>query len=54
MSEVEELCDRAGIIHQGRLVAEGAIDELRRESGAATLEEAFFRLITRGGAEVIA
>lgn len=54
MSEVEELCDRAGIIHQGRLIAEGTIGELRQESQAATLEEAFFRLVARGGAEVTA
>src|SRR3954471_24124893 len=29
MSEVEKLCDIIGIIHGGRLVAEGTLDELR-------------------------
>ncbi len=29
MSEVEQICDRVGVIRQGRLVAEGPIDELR-------------------------
>lgn len=26
---VERLCDRAGVLHNGRMVAEGAVDELR-------------------------
>jgi ABC-2 type transport system ATP-binding protein len=30
LSEVEAICDRAIVIHRGQLVAEGAIDELRR------------------------
>jgi ABC-2 type transport system ATP-binding protein len=29
MSEIEQICDRVGVIAQGRLVAEGTIDELR-------------------------
>ncbi|MGA7669738.1 MAG: ABC transporter ATP-binding protein [Nitrolancea sp.] len=29
MSEVEQICDRVGVIRQGQLVAEGPIDELR-------------------------
>jgi ABC-type multidrug transport system ATPase subunit len=44
MGEVEQVCDRVGIIREGTLVAEGTIDELRgRESlrvRAEPLEEA--------------
>jgi ABC-2 type transport system ATP-binding protein len=29
MTEVEHICDRVGVIHRGRLVAEGTLDELR-------------------------
>jgi ABC-type multidrug transport system ATPase subunit len=29
MSEVEQICDRVGVIDQGTLVAEGTVDELR-------------------------
>jgi ABC-2 type transport system ATP-binding protein len=29
LSEIEELCDRALVIHHGRIVAQGTIDELR-------------------------
>jgi ABC-2 type transport system ATP-binding protein len=47
---VERLCDRIAIIHEGRLVAEGTLDELREASGreegrAATLEELFVRTV---------
>ncbi|MEO8660542.1 MAG: ABC transporter ATP-binding protein, partial [Bryobacteraceae bacterium] len=40
---VERLCDRVAIIHQGRLVTEGTIDELR--AGSETLEDTFVRLV---------
>jgi ABC-2 type transport system ATP-binding protein len=33
LSEVEQTCDRAGVIVKGRLVAEGTIDELRGRGG---------------------
>ena len=31
MTEVEQICDRVGVIAKGRLVAEGTVDELRGE-----------------------
>jgi len=31
LSEVEQVCDRVVIIHRGRLVAQGRLDDLRRE-----------------------
>jgi len=40
---VERLCDRVGIIHEGKLVAEGTMHELR--GTAATLEDAFVRAV---------
>lgn len=40
MDEAER-CDRLGFLRQGRLLAEGSAAELRAQSGAATLEEAF-------------
>lgn len=46
---VERLADHVGIIHQGRLVAQGPIEDLR--SGAvegATLEEIFLGLVGAG------
>ena len=45
MSEVEKLCDRVGIIHGGRLLAEGSLPELRARFGIADLEELFVKVI---------
>jgi ABC-2 type transport system ATP-binding protein len=45
LSVAEEIADRIGIIHQGRLVAVGTRDELRRQSGATgPLEQTFLAL----------
>ena len=41
---VEELCDRIGIMHEGKLVAIGTIDEILDQAKAKTLEEAFIKL----------
>jgi ABC-2 type transport system ATP-binding protein len=40
---VERLCDRVAIIHEGKLVMEESIDELRQ--GAETLEDVFVRVV---------
>jgi ABC-2 type transport system ATP-binding protein len=44
---VERLCDRVAIIHEGKVVIEGALSELR--TGAETLEDMFVRVV--GGAK---
>jgi ABC-2 type transport system ATP-binding protein len=46
---VEELCDRIGIINQGRLIALGSVDEIITQTKTKTLEEAFIALT--GGIE---
>jgi len=46
---VEELCDRIGIINQGRLVAVGTVEEIIAQTKTKTLEEAFIALT--GGVE---
>src|SRR5205085_6619517 len=40
---VERLCDRVAIIHEGRIVTEGPMAELR--AGSETLEEVFVRVV---------
>lgn len=47
MREAEKLCDRIAILHRGRLLAEGSLDELRDRHGEQDLEELFFQLISR-------
>ncbi len=45
MSEAEAVCDRVGILHLGRLVAEGSPSELRARTGTRDLESAFVALV---------
>src|SRR5437660_4381390 len=45
---VERLCDRVAIIHEGKLVREGAMQDLR--SGSETLEDVFVRVVGAEGA----
>jgi ABC-2 type transport system ATP-binding protein len=43
---VEKLCDRIGVIHRGRMVAEGPLAELRQSTdGGRSLEETFLDLV---------
>ena len=43
---VERLCDRIGVIHRGKIGAQGAMDALRDEAGqGATLEQLFLGLV---------
>lgn len=45
MEVAERICDRIGIIHEGRLVACGSMQELRRQSrDSASLEQIFLEL----------
>ena len=46
MREVEKLCDRVAIMHHGRILAAGKLDQLREQHGENDLEELFFRLIS--------
>ncbi|KAF1712337.1 ABC transporter ATP-binding protein [Pseudoxanthomonas kalamensis DSM 18571] len=45
MQEVAALCDRIVVIAHGKVVAQGAPDELRQRAGKDNLEDAFVRLI---------
>jgi sodium transport system ATP-binding protein len=44
MSEVEKLCDVVGVIHGGRLLAEGTLPELRARYGEQDMEEIFVKI----------
>ena len=52
MSEVEKLCDVIGIIHDGRLVAEGTLAELQQRYGETDMEEIFVKAV--GGEAALA
>jgi len=46
LAVAEELCARIGVIHKGRLIACGTVEDLRKESGSRsrTLEEIYLEL----------
>jgi sodium transport system ATP-binding protein len=48
MREVEKLCDRVAILHRGRILTEGGIEELRERHHEHDLEELFFALLSTG------
>ncbi len=45
MTEVEKLCDRVAVMHRGRIVAEGSVQELREASANQSFEEVFVGLV---------
>jgi ABC-2 type transport system ATP-binding protein len=49
LNEVSELCDRVGILNDGKLVAIGKPSELEQKFKAANLEEVFTGLVTGEG-----
>jgi sodium transport system ATP-binding protein len=48
MGEAEYLCDRIVLLHQGRVLDEGALPELLERSGRSNLTDAFLSLIGCG------
>jgi sodium transport system ATP-binding protein len=48
MQEVAALCDRVVIIGQGRILADETLQSMRARSGAASLEEAFLKVLGPG------
>lgn len=49
MSEAEKLCDRIAIIHRGRILACGTLEELREASGKHYLEDIFVCVLESHG-----
>jgi sodium transport system ATP-binding protein len=45
MSEVEKLCDRVAVMHHGRILTAGTLEELRERHGERDVEELFFKLM---------
>ena len=45
LDEIDQMCRRMGLIHDGRLIAEGELDDLRRQTGRQRLSEVFLTLV---------
>jgi ABC-2 type transport system ATP-binding protein/sodium transport system ATP-binding protein len=50
LDEAERLCDRFGLLHRGRLMLSGTLEELRAQTGCAGLVEMFLKLAHAGPA----
>ncbi|GAB4161801.1 MAG: ABC transporter ATP-binding protein [Planctomycetota bacterium] len=49
LADAEEMADRIGIIHVGRLVLEGTLEEIRAAQGESRLEPIFLKMTSEGG-----
>ena len=45
LDEAQRLCDRFGLLHQGRMVLEGSLTSLREQTGCGSLAEMFLSLV---------
>lgn len=45
LDEAQRLCDRFGLLHRGRLLHTGSLDDLRRQTGRNDLVDMFFDII---------
>jgi len=52
LSEAERLCDRIGVIHHGRVLADDTLDGLRERTGREHLDEVFRALVEEAGETV--
>ena len=43
LSEVERLCDRIAILHEGRIAAQGPLEDIVKDG--ESLEDAFVRVV---------
>ena len=50
LATVEAYCDRFLVVHQGKMAAQGTLEEIRAQAGAPgiSLEEAFYRFVMAG------
>jgi sodium transport system ATP-binding protein len=48
LAEAELLCDRIGLLHAGRILAEGKPGELKAAAGKSSLEETFLHMVLDG------
>ena len=45
LDEIDQMCRRMGLIHNGRLIAEGELETLRQQTGRQRLSEVFLHLV---------
>jgi len=51
MSEVEKLCDDVAMLHHGKILVQGPVDDVKAEAGVDSIEDIFFNKIDQCAAE---
>ena len=54
LSDIERVCERVAVLHHGRLIASGELDELKRRHGAQQMDELYLTLVKAGGMSIAA
>ncbi|MGH7681827.1 MAG: ABC transporter ATP-binding protein [Candidatus Eiseniibacteriota bacterium] len=49
MTEAERICDEIAVIEQGDILAQGTLDDIKRQGGHASLEDAFIDIVRKAG-----
>ena len=50
-SVAEELCDEIAILVDGKIAAQGTVEELKKQADAETFEKAFFKIYVENHVE---
>lgn len=45
LSDIESICESVAILHRGQLVAEGRLDQLKRDHGETNMDELYLKLV---------
>jgi ABC-2 type transport system ATP-binding protein len=45
LSDIESVCESVAILHRGQLVAEGRLDQLKRDHGETNMDELYLKLV---------
>ncbi|MFA6098660.1 MAG: ATP-binding cassette domain-containing protein [Patescibacteria group bacterium] len=53
MHNAEKLCGRVAIIHQGRLVFVGNLENIEKQTGKKSLEESFLSIVKKTSGEIL-
>lgn len=53
MEEAELICDRFGMVHRGKLLTEGTLDDLREKTGKERLTDIFLSLVEEEEEEMV-
>ena len=48
LSDIDEICDRIGVIHKGKLYYIGTPEEFKEKMAENSLEQSFLRVIESG------